>query len=75
MCKYCEKLFTGDYGSDLIEFNVGMGRVSDLFRVSSWLGDTNNSAFLFSNIVDQFGTNIALEKVEIHYCPVCGRKF
>ena len=75
MCTYCNELFTGNYGEDLSDVNVKINKIS-IFRLQTCINDeANGKVYLKNFLIDQFGQPLALGKIAIQYCPICGRKF
>ena len=74
MCQYCNELFTGDYGEDLSSVDVEIGSIK-VFGLQTYISDTKGKVYLRTILIDGFAQTLAHSKIEIQYCPVCGRKF
>lgn len=75
MCQYCEDLFTGFVGMDLGTIEIKVNKVP-LFKISTYLNDHKNCVYLSSDLASGNGISAKEYKgFEIHYCPICGRKF
>lgn len=74
MCKYCDELFTGDYGDDLSSVDVEVNDIK-LLGLQTWLSDSKGKVYLRTDLIDGVAQTLAHSEIEIQYCPICGRKF
>ena len=79
MCQYCENLFTGDAFESLSEIEITSNNVS-LLWIPTYLVDVGKykhekHVCLTTEVATHCGTTIICKDIEVHYCPICGRKF
>lgn len=73
MCKYCNETFTGDANDNLINLEIKMNGFW-MFGIQTHVEDSDGKAYIRTYLDDEGGCYIADGKMEIHYCPICGRK-
>ena len=73
MCKYCNETFTGDANDDLVGLDVEVNGFR-LFGIQTYITDSDGKVYIKTHLDEEHGRYVAIGSMEIHYCPVCGRK-
>lgn len=73
MCKYCTEIFTGYTNDKLIKLEIEVNGIW-MSRIQTHIDHSDGKTYIRTHLDDESGYPIADGKMEIHYCPVCGRK-
>ena len=74
MCKYCEKLFTGNSSENLNEAEIHANGVFMGSVVTFLEENDDDQPVLRTILMNDHAEAIATDGVIIGWCPICGRK-